>query len=129
MSRNFVVYDSTGSILRTGTCEDADVNLQAQPGEYVLEATANCEKDCVDVSTKSVLVGAKPAAAVAAVKAETYAEIRQRMYPSIGEQLDMLWHAMDANTSIRSEPFYSILKSVKDTVPKTNDHVFDVGSM
>ena len=48
----------------------------------------------------------------------TYKEIRRMEYPSAGEQLDMLWHAMDDGTLPRSEPFYSSIKSVKDKNPK-----------
>jgi hypothetical protein len=39
-------------------------------------------------------------------------------YPDIGEQLDMLWHAIDDNTLDKTSDFYTALKSVKDKNPK-----------
>lgn len=43
-----------------------------------------------------------------------YAERRRAEYPAIDEQLDALWHAMDGDKSKRLEPFYSMIKAVKD---------------
>lgn len=43
-----------------------------------------------------------------------YAERRRLEYPNLAEQLDALWHGMDGDTSKRVEPFYSMIKSVKD---------------
>jgi hypothetical protein len=48
---------------------------------------------------------------------------RQVMYPSIGEQLDALWHAMDAGTMPKIEPMYSDIKAVKDQFPKNDPTV------
>jgi hypothetical protein len=42
---------------------------------------------------------------------------RRRAYPSIEDQLDMLWHAMEADPSKRLEPFYTTIKEVKDQFP------------
>lgn len=47
-----------------------------------------------------------------------YAERRRDAYPDIGEQLDALWHGMNADESKRVEPFYSMLKAVKEEHPK-----------
>lgn len=44
---------------------------------------------------------------------------RRAKYPSIEDQLDMLWHAMDQDPSKRLEPFYSTIKAVKDEFTKT----------
>lgn len=49
---------------------------------------------------------------------QTYAENRACEYPVIGEQLDMLWHAMDDGTATKIEPFYSSIMAVKDKYPK-----------
>ena len=43
---------------------------------------------------------------------------RDRQYPPIGEQLDMLWHGMNNDSSKRIEPFYSQIKAIKDAHPK-----------
>lgn len=44
---------------------------------------------------------------------------RAKNYPPLEEQMDMLWHAMDEDESIRIEPWYSTIKQVKDSIPKT----------
>ena len=40
---------------------------------------------------------------------------RDRVYPSIGDQLDMLWHSIDKNPALKSEyfEFYEAIKAVK----------------
>jgi hypothetical protein len=43
--------------------------------------------------------------------------LRRATYPSIEDQLDMLWHAMNDDESKRLEPFYSTIKAVKDQFP------------
>ena len=45
---------------------------------------------------------------------------RDRVYPSIGDQLDMLWHSIDQNTKLKSEyfEFYEAIKAVKVKHPK-----------
>lgn len=45
---------------------------------------------------------------------------RDRIYPSIGDQLDMLWHSIDQNPKLKSEyfEFYEAIKSVKVKHPK-----------
>jgi len=45
---------------------------------------------------------------------------RDRVYPSIGDQLDMLWHSIDQNSKLKSEyfEFYEAIKSVKVKHPK-----------
>jgi hypothetical protein len=47
-----------------------------------------------------------------------YVQGRVNTYPEITEQLDMLWHAMDADESKRLEPFYTNIKTIKDTNPR-----------
>jgi hypothetical protein len=39
-------------------------------------------------------------------------------YPSISEQLDMLWHAIDSDSLDKTSDFYVTLKAVKDAAPK-----------
>lgn len=43
-----------------------------------------------------------------------FAARRCAEYPDLAEQLDALWHGMDMDESRRIEPFYSMIKSVKD---------------
>ena len=44
---------------------------------------------------------------------------RRKAYPAIEDQLDMLWHAMDADPSKRLEPFYTTIKTIKDQFSKS----------
>ena len=48
-----------------------------------------------------------------------YQRQRQTTYPSMGDQLDMLWHAIDSGTLDKNSDFYTTLKSIKDQYPKT----------
>lgn len=43
---------------------------------------------------------------------------RRARYPSIEDQLDMLWHAMNNDETKRLEPFYSAIKLIKDELAK-----------
>jgi hypothetical protein len=43
---------------------------------------------------------------------------RSAAYPALGEQFDMLWHAMNNGDIAKAEPFYSRIKAVKDAYPK-----------
>jgi hypothetical protein len=45
---------------------------------------------------------------------------RDRVYPSIGEQLDMLWHSIDRDGELKSKyyDFYEAIKAVKVKNPK-----------
>ena len=47
-----------------------------------------------------------------------YEKLRDREYPAIKDQLDMLWHAIDENKLDKTCEFYSTLKQVKDKYPK-----------
>jgi hypothetical protein len=67
-----------------------------------------------------------PVADIEAKMAELQAEYdanqyqRDRVYPSIGDQLDMLWHSIDQNPKLKSEyfEFYEAIKAVKVKHPK-----------
>jgi len=54
--------------------------------------------------------------------AQAYARTRADAYPSIGDQLDMLWHAVDSDNwtaaKVKTTEFYTALKAVKDANPK-----------
>ena len=45
---------------------------------------------------------------------------RKDEYPDIGEQLDMLYHAIDADSDLKTKfsSFYNTIKSVKEKYPK-----------
>ena len=52
--------------------------------------------------------------------AKAYARARASSYPSIGDQLDMLWHAIDDNSTLKTRyaDFHTAIKAVKDANPK-----------
>ena len=45
---------------------------------------------------------------------------RDRVYPSIGDQLDLLWHSIDTDGELKSKyyDFYEAIKAVKVKNPK-----------
>ena len=49
-----------------------------------------------------------------------YVSQRKSAYPSIGDQLDMLWHSIDQNSALKSQyfDFYEAIKAVKVKHPK-----------
>ena len=58
----------------------------------------------------------------AAFDNSAYARTRADAYPTIGDQLDMLWHAIDTGdwtaAKVKTTSFYTELKAVKDANPK-----------
>ena len=52
--------------------------------------------------------------------ANAYARTRETAYPSIGDQLDMLWHAVDVDATLKTKyaDFHTAIKTVKDANPK-----------
>ena len=52
--------------------------------------------------------------------ANQFQRTRAAAYPSIGDQLDMLWHAIDDNSTLKTRyaDFHTAIKAVKDANPK-----------
>lgn len=50
---------------------------------------------------------------------EDYTVLRARAYPAIGDQLDMLYHAMDSGEIQKATEWFNAVKAVKDAYPKT----------
>ncbi len=53
--------------------------------------------------------------------APQYDLARARAYPSLGNQFDALWHAMDDGLLPKIEPFYSDILTVKERFPKPSN--------
>lgn len=118
--KHFVVFNAAGEILRVGICQDETLELQASgQDEFVIEAVADPERDSVNFSTNEVVPGGRPPAPIDM----DYRKARLEQYPPLNEQLDMLWHAMDAGVLPRVEPMYSRIKAVKLAYPKDNSVV------
>lgn len=65
-------------------------------------------------------IDAEIARGQAAIAASMYKRERAQAYPSVGAQLDMLWHAIDANETLKTQfnDFYTAIKAVKDANPR-----------
>ena len=76
------------------------------------------------VSLDSSLVAAARATLDAEAAAVKYKTDRttdgSTTYPAIGDQLDLLWHAIDADSDLKVKfsAFYNSIKAVKDANPK-----------
>ena len=48
------------------------------------------------------------------------ADTTKNIYPQIGDQLDLLFHAIEADTDLKTKfaDFYDVIKAVKDAYPK-----------
>ena len=59
------------------------------------------------------------AASIAYQAAIKYKKDRLENYPLLGDQLDLLWHAIDADADLKSKfsAFYNSIKAVKDANP------------
>ena len=57
----------------------------------------------------------------AIVPTPAYVSKRKSAYPSIEDQLDMLWHSIDQNPALKSQyfDFYEAIKAVKVKHPKS----------
>ena len=53
------------------------------------------------------------------VDPDLYKLQRLENYPNLGDQLDMLWHAIDNGTLNKTSEFYTAIKAVKDAYPKS----------
>lgn len=89
---------------------DHPLDLSLFPGYLLVEET----EERPDLTNKRRVEGQW-----VAVRTEAeYAERRRKSYPALGDQMDMLWHAMDDGLIPKVEPMYSQIKAVKDKYPK-----------
>ena len=58
---------------------------------------------------------------IAELEALEYKEDRAAAYPAIGDQLDMLYHSIDADADLKTKfaDFHTAVKAVKDANPKS----------
>lgn len=118
ITKYYTIFNKqTGEILRSGSgtpemFAHAVENLSID--QDIVELQADPQLDLIEPATKTVLVGQRPQ------PQKTYQDSRLQAYPSVQEQMDMLWHAMDQNQIPRAEPFYSTIKAIKQAIPKDN---------
>ena len=108
------------------TYVDIDLDEQDPPIEFDGLYDWSYTEETVDGVTTYTAVKGDLTPIDEELKAELEADIiatqyqRDRMpeYPDKGEQLDMLWHAIDEGTLDKTSDFYTEIKSVKDAHPK-----------
>ena len=66
-------------------------------------------------------LGDPPSWLVAPATVVPYQVNRRDEYPSMGDQMDMLWHAMKDGTLPKVEPFFSQIAAVKSRYPKPSN--------
>ena len=97
-------------------------------GEVIKTIDANASFEIINNNIDTIIWYSTPIpkADIEAKMVEVQAEYdanqyqRDRVYPSIGDQLDMLWHSIDKNPALKSEyfEFYEAIKAVKVKHPK-----------
>ena len=91
-----------------------------------IDSNAKCSVSNEDINNIKWTSTPIPKADIEAKMVEVQAEYdanqyqRDRVYPSIGDQLDMLWHSIDQDPTLKSKyfTFYEAIKSVKVKNPK-----------
>lgn len=96
----YILKNPDGSVFQRGTCGNEDEIPQ------------------VDGLIAEVIESDDPRRPSAQAREPTYADYRMMAYPSIGSQMDALWHAMDDGLMPKVEPFYSDILAVKARYPK-----------
>ena len=71
-------------------------------------------------SEEEAVIAAEEAEVKAEVAANGYKRARARTYPEIGEQLDLIFHAIEADADLKTKfaDFYDEIKAIKDANPK-----------
>jgi len=101
----------------------ADAILKVNPNAKIVvkgEDINTCEIQWLDGTTpiSKADIEAKMVEVQAEYDANQYQ--RDRVYPSVGDQLGMLWHSIDQNPKLKSEyfEFYEAIKAIKVKHPK-----------
>lgn len=99
------------------------LNSLVPNAEWILEGGKQYSnlvwKDTVISKPTKKQVEDEVARLVAEFETNEYQRNRASEYPAIGDQLDMLWHAIDAGTLNKTSDFYNAIKAVKDANPKS----------
>lgn len=106
------VFDKdTGEVRRYVTCPDDEIihNLQTGEDYITVDGSRGGRWKVVDGTLEEYTVEAPE---------PTYDSARRSAYPAITDQLDALWHAMDAGMLPKVPAFYDPIKEVKDSFPK-----------
>ena len=104
---------------------DHDAIFKAYPNVGIInDETGAFDKDGKSITLEQSKIDAARTTLDAEAVANKYKTDRtingSTTYPVIGDQLDLLWHAIDADTDLKSKfsAFYNSIKEVKDANPK-----------
>ena len=104
---------------------DHDAIRKAYPdANYINDATGAFKEDGTEITLVQSDIDAARTTLNAEAAAVKYKTDRTKngstTYAPIGDQLDLLWHAIDADTDLKSKfsAFYNSIKAVKDANPK-----------
>ena len=104
---------------------DHDAIFKAYPNVGIInDETGAFDKDGKSITLEQSKIDAARTTLDAEAVANKYKTDRttngSKTYPVIGDQLDLLWHAIDADTDLKSKfsAFYNSIKEVKDANPK-----------
>jgi hypothetical protein len=107
----------TGIAVKTDALQSLKPNAQ-----WVLRGDELEWLDAVQTEPTQEEIDAEVIRLQAVYDAQEYARDRATEYPTIGDQLDMLWHAIDTGdwtaAKVKLTSFYTELKAVKDKYPK-----------
>ena len=104
---------------------DHEAIRKAYPDDVSInDATGAFDKDDKPVTLEQSKIDAARTTLDAEAAAVKYKTDRTRngstTYPAIGDQLDLLWHAIDVDADLKAKfsAFYNSIKAVKDANPK-----------
>lgn len=133
--KHFIIHDANGKILRTGSCPDDHIELQAQAGEIAIEGVANDIKHYIangalveypakpdshhewDWSKKKWGKPADYAERVAKENSDAWNASRSGSYPPLTDLADALyWQSKGDNTKMAD--YLAKCEAVKAVFPK-----------
>jgi hypothetical protein len=90
--------------------EDA-IEITKEYWQSLIDGQANGKKISQDENGYPILTDPTPPVL-------TYYQSRAGEYPLVGEQLDMLWHAIDQGALDKNSLFYTTIADIKNRFPK-----------
>ncbi len=113
----YVIVDASGTIVGSGIVQNGNADLIQVPDGCALHLGVATTLG----ATRQMLVDGKVVDTQEPIFEATYQTKRRGAYPSVGEQMDMLWHAMNNGDTTKIEPFYSEILAVKQRFPKPSN--------
>jgi hypothetical protein len=104
-----------------GTVTKLDALISLRPNaKFVYSDGEIIWNDEIETQPTELEINAKLTELQADYDAKEYQRKRAAEYPSIGDQLDKLWHSINADDTLKTQfaDFYNTIKAVKDKYPK-----------